>query len=327
MSEPIVSIGVVSYNSSWCLPKVLAGILALDYPRKQIRLVFVDNHSSDDSLVILEHFKSEQEADFERVIVIERGSHDVEDIAEGRSLCVDSAEGEYFLSLDSDALMRPETLRRMIAHFREHPDIGEVQFLAKEPNYNSRIHNILINSYVSKEPTRPYYGWTGGMHCVGIRMDLAKSLRFRTGFGRGTDEDFHFRLRNKGYKILIDPVCRAGHLKPEDRASGGVIFLHYLGYLFWQLPRSHVPMIFSRTSPRRQLLRLALYWAMLLGLILIRFYPWLFLLSLLALVLYEFVKSSGIYRLVNPILYPVFGLVYGCGMIRETIARAVRPTH
>ncbi len=326
MSEPLVSIGIVTYNSAWCLLKVLDGVLGLDYPKKQTRLVFVDNLSTDNSLTILKSFKEQHTSEFEEILLIERGRHDAEDIAEGRTLCIDNADGEYYLSLDSDALMRPETLRRMLTHFHDHSDIGEVQFLAKEPIYRSRVLNMLNNAYVSKEPTQPYYGWTGGMHCVGIRMDLAKSLKFRTGFGRGTDEDFHFRLQKQGYKILIDPACRAEHVKPTDTESGAVVFLHYLEYLFWRLPRFHVPMLFSHTSPPRQLLRLALYWALLLGLILLPFYPWLFLLSLLVSIVYEFVKSTGIYRIINPILYPLFGLVYGLGMLREIVARAVKPT-
>lgn len=327
MSEPLISIGIVTYNSAWCLPKVLDGILGLDYTKKQIRLVCVDNLSTDDSLAILGSFKEKHYSELEDIRVIERGHHDAEDIAEGRTLCIENAEGEYYLSLDSDALMRPETLKRMLAHFLDHPDIGEVQFLAKEPHYRSRVLNMLNNAYVSKEPTQPYYGWTGGMHCVGIRMNIAKSLKFRTGFGRGADEDFHFRLRKQGYKILIDPACRAEHIKPPDTESGAVVFLHYLQYLFWSLPRFHVPMLFSRTSPPRQLLRLVLYWAFLLGLVVLPFYPWLFLVSLLVLIVYEFVKSTGIYRILNPILYLLFGLVYGLGMIREVIARVVRPTH
>ncbi len=327
MSEPRVCIGIVTFNSAWCLLKVLDGILGLDYAKKRIRLVFVDNLSTDNSFAILESFREKHLSEFEEIRVIERGRHDAEDIAEGRTLCIDNAEGEYYLSLDSDALMKPETLRRMLTHFHDHPDLGEVQFLAKEPHYRSRVLNMLNNAYGSKEPKQPYFGWTGGMHCVGIRMDLAKSLRFRTGFGRGTDEDFHFRLRKLGYKILIDPACRAEHIKPTDTESGAVVFVHYLEYLFWRLPRFHVPMLFTRTSPPRQLLRLALYWALLLGLILLPFNRWLFLLSLLVLIIYEFVKSTGIYRIINPILYTIFGLVYGLGMIREIIARAVRPIH
>ncbi len=304
---------------------MLEGILALEYPKRRIHLIIVDNLSADTSLTLAQQFRDAHSNDFEQIKVIERGRHDAEDIAEGRALCVENAEGEYYVSLDSDALMKPETLRRMLTHFQEHPDIGEVQFLAKEPKYHSRMLNLLNNNYVSKEPAQPYYGWTGGMHCVGIRMNLAKTLQFRTGYGRGADEDFHFRLRKQGYKILIDPACRAEHLKPVDTESGTTAFLNHLRLLFWSLPRAHVPMLFSRTLPPRQLLRLALYWSLLLGLILLPLYPWLFVASLLILVVFEVVQSSGIYRILNPLLYPVFGVVYGCGMIREILTRAVRP--
>lgn len=310
MSEPLISIGVVTYNRAWCIDRVLQAIYVLDYPKSSLRLILVDNASSDNTVSLLRGFEDNHRDEYEDVRVVERGRHDKEDIAEGRSLCIDNSDGDYFVSLDSDAVMAPETLQRMLEFFGQYDKLGEVQFLAQEPKYPSRGMELIVKMYVSKEPKQPYFGWTGGMHCVGVRMDLAKSLRFRN-LGKATDEDFHFRLRSQGYKILIDPVCRAGHLKQEGAGGTGP---GYFRYLFSYLPKFHVPLLFSKPTPRRQILRLLLYWGLILGIILLPIWPWLLAAALVIMMVAEFVKASGIYRIVNALLYPVFGIIYGAGM-------------
>ena len=315
---------MVTFNSTFALARVLQGIYQLDYPNAQLRIIFVDNSSTDETLSTLAEFQRQNNSKYQSIQVVERGIHDSEDTGEGRSICVDHAEGSYILMLDSDALVAPQTLRRMLSHFNANKNLGEVQFLAKEPESASRIRNMIIGMYVSKEPSHPYIGLTGGMHCVGIRMEIAKSLRFQR-LGRSDDEDFHFRLRKLGYDILIDPTCRAEHLKPIPKMSNLRIFYGYLLYLFWSLPRYHVPMFSSGSKPRRQILRLTIYWILITSIILTPFSVYPFLISLSAYMLYEAFRSNGIYRILNPIFYPVFGVVYGTGMLRELLARAIVP--
>ena len=313
---------MVTFNSTYSLTRVLQGIHQLDYPKTQLNLIFVDNASTDETLSTLREFQRQNNSKYQSIQIIERGIHDSEDTGEGRSICVDKGEGTYMLMLDSDALVAPQTLQQMLSHFNANKNVGEVQFLAKEPDSASRIRNMIVGMYVSKEPTHPYIGFTGGMHCVGIRMEIAKSLRFRR-LGRSDDEDFHFRLRKLGYDILIDPTCRAEHLKPIPTMSSARIFYGYLVYLFWSLPRYHVPMFLSGSKPRRQLFRLSIYWILIGSIILTPFSIYPLLVSLFGYMLYEALRSNGIYRLLNPLFYPVFGVVYGSGMLREMIARAI----
>lgn len=316
---------MITYNSSSFLERVLKGVGDLDYPKSKLRLVFVDNKSQDQTLRILEAFKEANSTQHAGILVVERGIHDGADVGEGVAICMENAQGEYYVHMDHDALVKPETFRVMLRHFQAHPEVGSVQFLQQEPVYHSRLLNVLVGMYVSKEPQHPYYNWTGGMHCAGFPMKLVRMLGYRRELGWGADQDFHERLGKLGYKILDDPTCRAEHLKPLDLGGKGTsIFIGQLRYLFWTLPRIHVPRIFIYHSyGRRQYLRLLAYWSLILGLILLVWSPWPLILFLGGLMLYEALKASGWYRLINPIVYPFFGFVYGCGMIRQLFSALI----
>jgi glycosyltransferase involved in cell wall biosynthesis len=67
---PFITICMPVYNSGWSLNSVLESIFNIDYPKKLLRLVFVDSYSTDGTWEILQKFKEEHEAKYESVILV-----------------------------------------------------------------------------------------------------------------------------------------------------------------------------------------------------------------------------------------------------------------
>lgn len=95
-----VSIVIPVYNRANVVGATLDSVLAQTY--RPLQVVLVDNDSTDDTLTVLERFKSEHEADrFD--VVVTRESHHTAGAARNRG--AEYATGEWLLFFDSDDLM------------------------------------------------------------------------------------------------------------------------------------------------------------------------------------------------------------------------------
>ncbi|MEM2989466.1 MAG: glycosyltransferase family A protein, partial [Candidatus Bathyarchaeia archaeon] len=112
------------YNRAKTLPRVLDSILELDYDRRELRLIFVDNCSSDGSFELLEGFGSRWGEGFEAILIArERGN-----IPFARNRCIDLMGGAAaLLFLDSDVVLKPWALKRMIG-LMDGADIASLQY-------------------------------------------------------------------------------------------------------------------------------------------------------------------------------------------------------
>jgi glycosyltransferase involved in cell wall biosynthesis len=87
---PFITIAMPVYNSNWSLEQVLKSILDIDYPKKLLRLVFVDGSSTDGTWETLQFFKEKYADQYESIILVrtfKRG------IGRQRNLCLDHVKG------------------------------------------------------------------------------------------------------------------------------------------------------------------------------------------------------------------------------------------
>jgi GT2 family glycosyltransferase len=140
--------------------------------------------------------------------------------------CVE-INADYLLSCDSDILMRPDTLKRLLEH-KEHCISSLV--------YNGYLHQSVEEAYkfsnclrfnadrgiyehvVSKKIAEPFsniVGTTTVVHftgaCILISRELASKARYAY-FNRGEDEPFCRSARQLGYNVLCDVSMLQAHI-------------------------------------------------------------------------------------------------------------------
>ena len=89
----IISIIVPVYNSELYLKKCLDSIISQTY--KNIEIICIEDHSSDDSLRILREYEKKDQ----RIKVIQKAN---EGVSLARNAGLDVARGDYVLFVDSD---------------------------------------------------------------------------------------------------------------------------------------------------------------------------------------------------------------------------------
>ncbi len=135
-SLPVVSIVTPSFNQGPYLRRTIESVLSQDYPHIDYRVV--DGGSTDDTLAILRSYGDR----FPWISEPDRGQ------AHAINKGLAKARGEIFAYLNSDDLLRPGAVRRVVEHFRRRPACDLV--------YGRAMFIDPDDRYLAMYPTRPY---------------------------------------------------------------------------------------------------------------------------------------------------------------------------
>lgn len=203
--QPFISVIIPVYNGEKFLPACLDALIANSYRERE--LIVVDDCSTDHSARI-SHEKS---------AVVLRTSRQ-SGPGGARNLGAQKARGEVLFFVDADVVVERDTLERVAANFVGHPEIaavfGSYDDDPAEKNFFSQYKNLFHRFVHQKARSQAGTFWAG---CGAIRRDVFMVLN---GFDaerypRPSIEDIElgYRLRKKGYRILLDKQLQGKHLK------------------------------------------------------------------------------------------------------------------
>lgn len=113
---PLVSVVMATYNMGRYLPEALESALSQDYPAIEVRIV--DDGSSDDTPQVLERWRGDTRVHVHRQANAGQTRAKNQGIADSR--------GAFIAFLDADDVWLPGKLRRQMALFAAHPEVGVV---------------------------------------------------------------------------------------------------------------------------------------------------------------------------------------------------------
>lgn len=220
---PKVSIVILNYNTRYFLEKFLPGVLATDY--ENFEVVLADNASVDGSV---EYVKN----NFPSVSIITLTEN--YGFAGGYNRALAQIEADYFVLLNSDVQVPENWLKPLVALAESNSNIAAVQpklldykdktkfeyaggsggFIDKYgyPFCRGRWFNYLETDQQQYNDAREIFWATGA--CFLIKSDCWKEMG-------GLDEDFFahmeeidlcWRLKNRGYKIMVCPQSEVYHV-------------------------------------------------------------------------------------------------------------------
>jgi len=323
-SSPIITIGMPTYNSSWSLQSTLDAIEKLNYPKDRIRIVFVDNKSKDETLQMLKGFQGRFKGDYESVIIISELSN----ISKARNICVINSLGEYVLFIDSDVIPLPNTIKRMLDLFASNPRVGIVGFPYRYDPADLPHKMDLSKDKVPYVRPRDFFFTLG---CAMVKRELFNEIGvFDEKYDRVEDWEFDMRTSEAGYVVMVDPTMRPLHLKRARAETYGTIrqIIRYCVTFLKSSDRSRAhTTILLKYKPRWLINRMIFYLMMAVSIplaivgVFMRSIPLVLpLVTCYGVVFaYHFPKASGKWRLINSILFPLFGMSFAIGMLKEIV--------
>jgi glycosyltransferase involved in cell wall biosynthesis len=133
---PLVSIVTPSYNQARFLRRTVNSVLGQDYPH--VEYIVIDGGSTDGSADVLRSYGGR----FRWVSEPDRGQSDA--INKGFALC----RGTIRSYLNSDDVLRPDSIRTVVEHFRRHPEWDLL--------YGNALHIDADDGILGDYPTERY---------------------------------------------------------------------------------------------------------------------------------------------------------------------------
>ncbi len=199
-NTPLVTVGIVAYNRAWIIDKALRSIQSQTYPHQRIFVLVVDGVSKDSTVDIAKQRLAQ--ADFSGFEVIVKKCN----IPEGRNICLERMRGELLLFWDSDVIMTPDALARLVEALEaEHADL--MTAVAKNVTVAStdEIEAKLREATSSALQAARSEIKAAMMGQSLLTKRLADTVKFDPQLTIQEDTDFSLRARALGFKVMIDP--------------------------------------------------------------------------------------------------------------------------
>ena len=204
-SQPFISVIMPVYNGSQFLNQCLDALMASSY--QSYGIIVVDDASTDNSAEIARSKGA-------KVLQLPQQSGP----AAARNCGAQEAQGDILFFVDSDVLVRRETIARVAADFMENPGIaavfGSYDDDPAEKDFLSQYRNLFHHYVHQHSSNKAVTFWAG---CGAIRGDVFKRLGGfdQKQYTRPEIEDIElgYRMRRDGYRILLDKQLQVKHLK------------------------------------------------------------------------------------------------------------------
>lgn len=113
-----VSIGLCVKNAELTLEKAIDSILAQDFPKESMEIIFVDDGSEDGTLpIILNHLSK-------RDITAKVFHTEWKGLGSARNLVVNNASGDYIVWVDGDMILSKDYIRKQFDFMERNPKAG-----------------------------------------------------------------------------------------------------------------------------------------------------------------------------------------------------------
>ncbi|MEX0786314.1 MAG: glycosyltransferase family 2 protein [Dehalococcoidia bacterium] len=223
--QPFVSVIVPMRNERRYIERCLKSLADQDYPRDRFEVIVVDGSSDDGSREAAESLRDDVP---NLRIVDNRGKH----TARGLNIGLAFAQGDVIARVDAHAAVAPGYLREGVAALaRTDADVvgGPIETLGDGPAGEAVALAIsspfgvgnAVFRYSEKEQ------WTDTVAFPAYRRDVFDRIGPFAEIDGGEDDEFHYRLRDAGGRVLLTPAIRSTYYA---RRSYWELARQYFGY-------------------------------------------------------------------------------------------------
>ncbi len=232
MSLPFVTIVMPVRNEAAYIRRSLGTVRAQDYPAERMEILVVDGQSTDGTRQIIHSYQ----ASHPNLKIIENPERIV---PAGLNLAVRASRGEILIRVDGHCEIHPDYVRECVKTLQEaNVDCvgGPIETVGE--TYTARVIAQAMSSRFGvggsafrTEKSRRMFTDTVAFPAY-KRSVIEKVGLFDEELVRNQDDEYNFRLRGLGGKILLSPDIRSRYF---SRASLRSLWRQYFQYGFWKV--------------------------------------------------------------------------------------------
>ena len=214
----LVSVGIVAYNESSVIEDIFNDLVRQTFPHEKIEVLLIDSASEDDTRAKMEFFaekNGEEDMGFGGIRVLDNPNRIQ---AAGWNVAIAEYAGDVLVRVDAHATIAPDFVERIVAVL----DSGEyvcggfrptVIAPGSETHWSKTLHLAEESAFGSsvaayRRETEARYV-NSLFHGAYRRCVIDAVGGFNEELLRTEDNDFHYRIREAGYQIRLDPSIRS----------------------------------------------------------------------------------------------------------------------
>jgi len=324
---PYVTVIMPIQNEAEFIRRSLGAVLAQDYPSDLMEVLIVDGMSTDQTYKIIRQLIAESGC--ERVRLLENKGRIV---PTGMNLAIRESKGDIIVRVDGQTVIAPDYVRQCVLTLRrtDADSVGGRMSAVGATSFGEAVA-LATSSPFGVGGARFHYSdqeeWTDTAYMGAWPRRVFEQIGlFDERLVRNQDDEFSYRLRAAGGRILLSP-----HIKSEYtvRSTPWFLFKQYFQYGFWKIlvlqkhtfqmrSRQFVPPVFALALSSSLVFALLGWGCWLLALILAAY-----LLANLSASFYISSRSGWRYLALLPLTFAILHLSYGFGFLLG-LARLVR---
>jgi len=328
--HPVVSIIIPVRNESTYIERGLQAIADQDYPADCMEILIADGMSTDNTCAVIEHF------------IIHHSSFTLLDnpgriVPTGINIALHQAKGEIIIRVDGHTLIATDYVRQCVEALQR----------TDADNVGGKMNAIGSNTFgkaVALATSTPF-GIGGGRFHVSDQEEWVDTVYmgawhrrvfekiglFDEELVRDQDDEFNYRLRASGGRILLSPAIKSEY---TVRSTPVALWRQYFQYGFWKVrvlqkhprqmsPRQFIPPIFVLSLIVSTLFALFSFFILHAKcssfiIVLSSFIPLLYLLANLLASIWTAIKKDLILHsssFILPMIFAILHLSYGLGFL------------
>lgn len=317
----IISIGIVALNEELYLPQLLSDILNQTYEKKYIEILMIDSCSTDNTLIIFEDFKKNYMECYYNIQVL---SNKKKKQASGWNIAISNYTGNALVRIDAHARLTSNFIETNVFYLNK----GEKVVGGLRPvislNDDKWSNTLLLTelslfgSSVAEYRRIDEEKYVKSMfHACYTREVLDCVKGFNENLGRTEDNEFHYRIRKKGYKLYYNSKIISYQLV---RSSLKKMIKQKFGNGYW---------IGLTTSVCKECLSLYHYipfffvLSLVIGIVLLYFNSYFLLLLASMYCIFDIINTIMLYKnkkanvttLLSFFIFPILHIAYGFGTL------------
>jgi len=230
MNQPLVSVVMPVYNGERYLKEAIESVLFQTY--KNLELVVVDDGSTDASKSIISSYSDS------RIRLVENTKNSGIVFTRNKGLL--AAQGEYIATLDCDDIALPERIENQVNFLEKNPDYALCGSFYQIMDASGKLLGKMRMPTSNRDIVT--YLTVGNCYCnstIMVRSNLAKELKYTTGYDIVEDYELWYRISQK-MKIAILPF-----LGTYYRVHGNNISVSKMNDMFSRVKKIYTRVLFD----------------------------------------------------------------------------------
>lgn len=250
---PLVSVIMPICNEEKYIGSSLGAVLSQDYPSHRMEVLVADGRSTDNTREIIAEL-TEQHNEIE-VKILDNPDRIV---PTGMNIALLESRGDVIVRVDGHTVIEPDYIRSCVQAIQETgaDNVGGKMRSQGESLFGKCV-SLATSSPFGVGGARFHYSdkeeWVDTVYMGAWKREIfEKNGLFDEELVRNQDDEFNYRLRSQGGKILLSPMIKSQYF---CRSSPKTLWKQYFQYGFWKVrvlqkhpfqmrPRQFVPAIF-----------------------------------------------------------------------------------